>query len=492
MMFSSTVITEHNTPHQAYHVIGVYQDGSTTFSPLNEALQEPINKLGMTQEAGKIRVTSTQEYPHVVLLSLGETGKLSLKKLLSYAQSATQMAIDYGASDIIQTLHLSITKASEDTHHKAKLLHQSISYGMYRFDVFKTDKTPQPLIKNIMWLSTTPDRSLLEQALKEAQHVANGVTLARNLADMPANVCTPSYLAETAENLAQEFSNLSVEIFGEEEIQAIGMHSFLAVAKGSVEPPKFIVARYNNAPSIEEAPYILVGKGITFDSGGISLKPGEGMDDMKYDMGGAAAVLGCLRSVLEAQLPINMIVLIPSCENLPSGQASKPSDVLTTLSGITVEILNTDAEGRLILCDALTYAERFNPKLVIDVATLTGACVVALGNVASGMYTNREEELVPIFKESSQKTLDYAWHMPLLEEYQELIKGKCADIANINTSMPRTAGSITAACFLSRFTQAYPWVHLDVAGPAMPAGGKMGTGRPVSLLFDVLKHFSQA
>lgn len=307
--------------------------------------------------------------------------------------------------------------------------------------------------------------------------IANGMDLTRDLGNLPSNICTPTYLANTARQIAKEFK-LKVEVLGRKQIEALKMGAFLAVTKGSEEPPQFIVLRYEGGTA-KQAPVVLVGKGITFDTGGISLKPGEGMDEMKYDMCGAASVLGTLRAVAEMGLKQNVIAVVPTCENMPSGIATKPGDVVTSMSGQTIEILNTDAEGRLILCDALTYVERFKPAVVIDVATLTGACIIALGHINTGMYA-RSDALADALVAAGKQSLDTAWRMPLDEEYQEQLKSNFADMGNIGG---RPAGSVTAACFLARFTEKYDWAHLDIAGTAWKSGAAKGaTGRPVPLL----------
>jgi leucyl aminopeptidase len=317
----------------------------------------------------------------------------------------------------------------------------------------------------------------VQRGLTRGAAVAEGMTLARELANLPANHCTPTFLGETAKKLGKEHG-LKVEVLDRKAIEKLGMGSFLAVAQGSHEEPRFIVARYDGGPK-SQAPVVLVGKGITFDTGGISIKPSADMDEMKYDMGGAASVLGTLRAIAQLKPKLNLVGLIPTCENMPSGHAIKPGDVVTSLSGQTIEILNTDAEGRLILCDALTYAERFKPLAVVDVATLTGACVVALGHYNSGLFT-ADDELADQLLEASRAALDPLWRMPLDEEYDEALKSNFADMANVGG---RPGGAITAAMFLRRYTAKFPWAHLDIAGTAWKSGAHKGaTGRPVGLL----------
>ncbi|TWG84234.1 aminopeptidase A [Cupriavidus gilardii J11] len=325
------------------------------------------------------------------------------------------------------------------------------------------------------------DAKVAAQAVVRGVAIANGMELAKDLGNLPSNICTPTYLADTARGIARRHK-LKVEVLGRKQIEALKMGAFLAVTKGTAEPPQFIVLRYDGGGA-RQAPVVLVGKGITFDTGGISLKPGEGMDEMKYDMCGAASVLGTLQAVAEMGLKLNVIAVVPTCENMPSGTATKPGDIVTSMSGQTIEILNTDAEGRLILCDALTYVERFKPATVIDVATLTGACIIALGHHNTGLYA-RSDKLADQLLQAGRKAMDTAWRMPLDDEYQEQLKSNFADMANIGG---RPAGSVTAACFLARFTDKYDWAHLDIAGTAWKSGAAKGaTGRPVPLLTQFL------
>ena len=311
--------------------------------------------------------------------------------------------------------------------------------------------------------------------------MVEGMNLAKDLGNLPPNICTPTYLGKAAQGLSKK-TGLKVEVLGRKQIEALGMGSFLSVAKGSDTPPQFIVMRHQGG-KVGEAPIVLVGKGITFDTGGISLKPGEAMDEMKYDMCGAATVLAALDFAARERLRLNVVGLIPTCENMPSGRAARPGDIVTSASGQTVEVLNTDAEGRLILCDALHYARRYHPAALVDIATLTGACVIALGHVASGLFANKDS-LARDLLDAGEEAIDRAWQMPLWEDYQEQLKSNFADMGNIGG---RAAGSITAACFLSRFTKKFDWAHLDIAGTAWKSGGDKGaTGRPVPLLTHYL------
>jgi len=321
----------------------------------------------------------------------------------------------------------------------------------------------------------------LKAAVAEGIAMVEGMNLAKDLGNLPPNICTPTYLGKTALGLSKKVG-LKVEVLGRKQIEALGMGSFLSVAKGSDTPPQFIIMRHQGGKA-GEAPIVLVGKGITFDTGGISLKPGEAMDEMKYDMCGAASVIGTMYAAGLMKLKKNVIGVIPTCENMPSGQATRPGDIVKSMSGQTIEVLNTDAEGRLILCDALTYVERFKPKAVIDIATLTGACIIALGHVHSGLFSE-DEALVDALTKAGHASLDTVWRLPLDAAYQEQLKSNFADIANIGG---RPAGSVTAACFLARFTEKYKWAHLDIAGTAWKSGAAKGsTGRPVPLLLNFL------
>jgi leucyl aminopeptidase len=354
---------------------------------------------------------------------------------------------------------------------------------LYRFDRLKSkkDEVRRPLRKVTFCVERRPELAEAEAGLMQGEAIAAGQTLMKDLANLPSNICTPTYLAEQAQALAAEHK-LGVEVLERADMEKLGMHSLLSVARGSQQPPKFIVLRYKGAKA-EHKPVVLVGKGVTFDTGGISLKPAPEMDEMKYDMSGAASVLAAIKVAAMMKLPLNVIAVVPATENMPGGAATKPGDVVTSMSGQTIEILNTDAEGRLILCDALTYSERFEPECVVDVATLTGACVIALGHVVSGLFANNDG-LAHELLEAGQEAYDRAWHLPLWDDYQEQLKSNFADMANIGG---RPAGSITAACFLSRFTRKYHWAHLDIAGTAWKSGKDKGsTGRPLPLLAHFL------
>jgi len=381
-----------------------------------------------------------------------------------------------------KTLGIAAAGAVTAAHAEAAVV--AVADASYVYTHTKPSATPAWSPSSVTFYCAKSEQKAVQQGLRQGEAVAAGMTLAREFGNRPGNVCTPTWLGQQAKKLGKQF-DLQIDVLDRKEIEKLGMGAFLAVAQGSEEPPRFIVARYDGAAK-SQAPVVLVGKGITFDTGGISLKPGAEMDEMKFDMCGAASVLGTLAAVAQLKARVNLVVLVPTCDNMPSGHAVKPGDVVTSMSGQTVEILNTDAEGRLILCDALTYAERFKPAVVVDVATLTGACVIALGHHHSGLFS-ADDAVAARMHAASQSSLDPCWRMPLDEEYDEALKSNFADMANVGG---RPGGAITAAMFLRRYTAKYPWAHLDIAGTAWKSGTHKGaTGRPVGLLTHfVLGH----
>jgi leucyl aminopeptidase len=354
--------------------------------------------------------------------------------------------------------------------------------GGYRYTRTLSKPEPAPRLARLaVGLDAKPPRAL-SVALSEGGAIGRGMNLARELGNTPANICTPTHLAEQARALARRHTRLRCRVLDEKQMLALGMHSLLSVTAGTREPARLIVLEYRGGAK-DERPYALVGKGITFDSGGISLKPGAGMDEMKFDMCGAASVLGTMQALAETAPAMNVVAVVAACENMPSGSATRPGDVVKSMAGITIEILNTDAEGRLILCDALTYVKRFKPRSIVDIATLTGACVVALGKHATGLFSN-DEALAAELLAAGNEAHDRAWQMPVWDDYQEQLKSNFADVANIGGP---NAGSVTAACFLSRFATGEKWAHLDIAGTAWEQGAAKGaTGRPVGLLLRYL------
>ena len=414
----------------------------------------------------------------VLLVGLGEQkefGEAAYRDAIGAAASALK---NLGASDA--TLAFADLKVARRTlPWKVRHAVSGIRDVFYRFEALKTQKKmPLPALTSVtLAVIGAPVTMQAQRALAEAVATADGNDLARTLGNLPPNICTPTYLAEEAKKLAREFK-LGCEVLEQRDMEKLGMGALLAVTRGSRQPPKLIVLKYNGGAK-KQKPIVFVGKGVTFDTGGISLKTAPEMDEMKFDMSGAGSVLGTLRALAGMRAPLNAIGLIPACENMPDGNATRPGDVVTTLSGQTVEILNTDAEGRLILCDALTYAERFEPDTVVDIATLTGACVIALGHVASGLFSNNEK-LAAEIASAGDEAWDRVWRMPLWEDYQEQLRSNFADMANIGG---RPAGSVTAACYLARFARKLRWAHLDIAGTAWKSGREKGsTGRPVPLL----------
>ncbi|MGI4985005.1 MAG: leucyl aminopeptidase, partial [Janthinobacterium lividum] len=425
---------------------------------------------------------STAGAARVLVVGLGKQADFGPKAYADAAKAAARALASSKATQVVFTLAQTPVEG-RDAAWGVRTALAAWRDHTYRFAGLKTqaETPPAPTLKS--WCFTVPaaDEKAAKAALIDGAALSNGVDLTKELGNLPPNICTPTYLADVARELAADWK-LKVEILGRKQIEALRMGSFLSVAKGSSEPPQFIVLRHNGGAA-KAAPVVLVGKGITFDTGGISLKPGDSMDEMKYDMCGAGTVLGTMRAVAEMNLKLNVIGVIPTCENMPAGNALKPGDVVTSMSGQTIEVLNTDAEGRLVLCDALTYVERFKPAAVIDIATLTGACVIALGHHNSGLFSP-DDALADELLAASKQAADAAWRMPIEEAYQEQLKTNFADMANIGG---RPGGSITAACFLSRFAKAYRWAHLDIAGTAWKSGAAKGaTGRPVPLLVQFL------
>ncbi|WP_137885005.1 leucyl aminopeptidase [Pseudomonas sp. 2FE] len=418
----------------------------------------------------------------VLLVGTGKESELSdrqLRKLITAVQGVLK---SLGGNDAVLALD-ELQVKGRDAYAKTRLLVETLADGEYAFERFKSQKSEACALKKLTLLTEKVTQADVERGAAQAQAIAAGMAFTRDLGNLPPNLCHPSFIADEAKALAKAHKNLKVEVLDEKKLKELGMGAFLAVAQGSEQPPRLIVLNYQGGKK-DDKPFVLVGKGITFDTGGISIKPATGMDEMKYDMCGAASVLGTFKAVLELQLPINVVGLLACAENMPSGGATRPGDIVTTMSGQTVEILNTDAEGRLVLCDTLTYAERFKPQAVIDIATLTGACIVALGSNTSGLMGNNDALIQQLLK-AGQSADDRAWQLPLFDEYQEQLDSPFADIANIGG--PK-AGTITAGCFLSRFAKKYHWAHLDIAGTAWVSGGKEkgATGRPVPLLTQYL------
>src|SRR5512140_651194 len=433
-------------------------------------------KLGSTLLVHNVRGTLAER---VLLVGLGKERDFRDKEFRTSIRSAVKLLNETGSYEAVLYLTEEKVKRREvawRVEHAVMVAMESV----YRFEQMKSQPTEvrRPLRKLTLSVPQRSDLSTGEAAAARGLAISRGMDLARDLGNLPGNVCTPTYLGERALQMAQEYPDLKVTVLERPQIEELGMGSFLSVTNGSEQPPRFIVFEYNGSAK-KTKPVVLVGKGITFDTGGISLKPGADMDQMKFDMCGAASVFGTMRALLELKAKVNVVGLVAACENMPSGRATKPGDIVKSMSGQTVEVLNTDAEGRLILADALTYAERYEPQAVVDVATLTGAMVIALGHVASGIFSN-SDPLARALIAAGDDAYDRGWQMPLWDDYQEGLASNFADFANVAS---RAGGSITAACFLSRFARKYDWAHIDIAGTAWKEGKNKGsTGRPVPML----------
>ncbi|THB69078.1 MAG: leucyl aminopeptidase [Gammaproteobacteria bacterium] len=476
-------------------VLGIFEDETTneTIEKINSLSNNLITNLlesrDITGKKGeKLLIPNTTNLlcKRLLIVGCGKKEKFAEKEIIKFFDT-TAAATPKKLEDI--TIQLVTTdEESDQTDFYCEQLGkgtQILANQPYSFNQLKTDvkEEDQPKLSKVTFL--VPQKSGLakfKDAVAIGQAIANGQTIAKDLANLPGNHCTPSDLAEKAKKIVKKLAKTSIEILDEKDMEKLKMGSLLSVSKGSEEEARLIAIKYSGAKKTV-APIVLVGKGLTFDAGGISLKPAAAMDEMKYDMCGGASVIGTIAACAELQLPINVIAVVPSSENLPDGKANKPGDIVTSMAGKTIEILNTDAEGRLILCDALTYSAKYKPQLIIDIATLTGACIVALGAYRHGVMGN-DKELVDSILSAGEKADDRGWELPLDEEYADLLKSNFADLANVGG---RDAGTITAGCFLSEFTKEQKWAHIDIAGTAWKSGKAKGaTGRPVPLLVQLL------
>ncbi|MFC0308578.1 leucyl aminopeptidase [Gallibacterium trehalosifermentans] len=420
----------------------------------------------------------------ILLVGCGKERELTDRQYKQIIQQTVKVLNETGSMEAVcylTGLHIK----GRNTYWNVRFAVETAQEALYSFNDFKSIKPEirRELRKIVFNVPSRRELPLAESAIQHAVAISAGIKVTKDLANTPPNVCTPRYLADKAIELAESYSTIQSHIIDEQQMAKLGMKSYLAVSQGAKNEAFMSIIEFKNSPNPQAKPIVLVGKGLTFDSGGISIKPADGMDEMKYDMCGAATVYGVMKAVAELNLPLNIIGVLAGCENLPGGNAYRPGDILTTMSGLTVEVLNTDAEGRLVLCDALTYVERFDPDTVIDIATLTGACVVALGSVNNGLFSPTNT-LAHELQNAADLSTDKAWRLPMNEEYQELLKSNFADLANIGG---RWGGAITAACFLANFTKKYNWAHLDIAGTAWQQGANKGaTGRPVSLLVQFL------
>jgi len=474
-------------------VTGVYEDHqlSATADLLDKASEGYIKKVlrrddiqGKAGQSLVLHEVPGVNAPRILLVGLGKADTMDAARYLQVASTGIGALKATKARTALGCL-LEVDVKGKSVYWKARRLVEQFEAGAYQFNEMRGKPPENGMVLETMdlQLPDKEDQDPAVTAIDDAAAVATGINAAKDLGNTPSNVCTPSYIAENAQELAVEYGSITTTVLEEKDMEKLGMGAFLAVSRGSDEPARLIIMEHKGGKP-KDAPYVLVGKGITFDTGGISLKPAQTMYEMIYDMCGAASVFGTLQAVAERGLPINVVGVIAAAENMPSGKASRPGDIVKTMSGQTVEILNTDAEGRLVLCDALTYIGKYKPATVVDIATLTGACVIALGAHASGLYAN-DDGLAGELLAAGEETRDRAWRMPLWEDYQTQLKSAFADFANIGG---REAGSITAACYLSRFTKNYRWAHLDIAGTAYKANGanKGATGRPVGLLTQYL------
>ena len=472
-------------------VVGVYEGGKLSASAmaLDDAskgvISEALSRGDLDGELGTtllLPARANMVAERVLLVGLGAEAEFIESSYHAALCAASRALRTTGAADATLCIH-ELPVNGRDATWKIEQAVLAVMEGMYRFDKLKSEapKHRRALEKVLFHVADRSEAAVLQPAIDRAMAIAEGIALAKDLGNLPGNVCTPTYLAEQARELGR-CHGFDVTILDHQDIESLGMNAFLAVAGGSRQPPRLIVMEYRGGAD-GARPVVLVGKGITFDTGGLDIKSSSDMEEMKFDKCGAASVFGALRAAALMKLPLNVVGIVPAAENMPDGNAMKPGDVVKTMSGQTVEILDTDSEGRLVLCDALTYVERYEPAVVVDVATLTGAIVGALGEVASGAFSN-SDALVREMLEAGERAWDRVWHMPLWPEYQETFKSNIADFANVG---PQGDWAITAACFLSRFTRRYPWVHLDVAGTASKGGEDKGaTGRPVALLAHFL------
>jgi leucyl aminopeptidase len=471
-------------------IVGLYEDGrlSGAGTALDTALEGRLIRLVKAGDArgkaGELRMVDTDSLAckRVLIVGLGKQGKFGRKQYRKALVAALGAIAKTGARDAVSYLGEAVEPA--DDYYDARLAAEALGTALYRVPAIRSArKPPEPALKAFGFAVRDSGRKAQAQrGLAHGQAIATGTALTRDLANLPANVCTPTYLAQQAKELARAYPAVKAQVLDEPELKRLKMGSFLSVTNGTEEPARLIVLRYDGGRA-GAAPVVLVGKGVTFDSGGISLKQPPGMDEMKFDMTGAASVFGAIKAAAEMGLALNLVGVVPACENMPSGRATKPGDIVKSMSGQTIEIINTDAEGRLILCDALTYARRFKPAVVVDIATLTGACVIALGAHLSAVMSN-DDSLAAELTAAGERAEDRCWHMPLGEEYHEQLKSNFADFAN---ACSREGGAITAACFLAKFTEGLRWAHLDIAGTAYLGGANKGsTGRPVPLLMDFL------
>lgn len=470
-------------------VLPVFEDlaMSATVSSLDETLGGAVQrdfKLGdFTGKVGSTHwMTGNDKAERVLLIGAGSKDKQTVAAMRKTLTAAAKALAGVKATDA--TVVLNDLTLGDDAERFVEELAREVTMALYRYTETLSKKVSLPTLKKLtVAIGSNLSAAKAKSALDIGHAIGEGANFARQLGNLPGNVCTPRYLSQQARKFAKQFTKVKTTICDEKKMAEMGMGSLLSVGNGSDEPSQLITMEYRGGKA-KDKPYALVGKGITFDTGGISLKPGLKMDEMKFDMGGAASVFGTIHAIAALELPINVVGVVAAAENMPSGRATKPGDVVKSMSGKTIEILNTDAEGRLVLCDALTYVGKFKPEEVVDIATLTGAIIVTLGAQASGIFSN-DDNLAKTLEEAGEATFDRGWRLPIWDEYQPMLESKFADVANIGTG---GAASITAACFLARFTEEYKWAHLDVAGTSFSSAPKGASGRPVPMLVEYLRR----
>jgi leucyl aminopeptidase len=473
-------------------IVGIYESAklSVAAAEIDAASGGAIKRLlkrgDLSGELGESRVLGSVEgsrADRIVVVGLGPKERFGVPEFRQAMGAAVNALKGRKTPDVVNYLTLEDVKGAS-AYYLARYTVEAIGEGLYDFEEMKSVRknVKTPIRKIGVALKDREDESAASVGTEHADAIVVALTLAKDLGNLPPNICTPTYLAQTAERLARQYSSIKTQVLSEAAMKRLNMNSLLSVTNGTAEPARLIVMQYRGGTA-REKPVVLVGKGVTFDSGGISLKPGPAMDEMKYDMCGAASVIATTEAIAKLKLPINVTTVVPTCENLPSGTATRPGDIVTSMSGQTIEILNTDAEGRLILCDAMTYARRFKPAVMIDVATLTGACVIALGHHRTAIMSN-SDDLAKSIADAGIAADDRGWHMPLGDEYDQQLKSNFADFANVGG---REGGAITAAAFLAKFVEGLTWAHLDIAGTAWRSGSKKGaTGRPVPMLTEFL------
>lgn len=471
-------------------VVAIHEQGELSASAAlidkasNGQIQHYLNRGDITGKSGQTLLLQDLDNvasPRVLLIGCGKADSLKDSDYTTIINKIVQ-TLDNSAAQTASLYLNELTIENKPQYWSISHATMLVETGLYQYTQTKSDSKDKDKPLEQLHFYTEASSEQAERATQIGQAIGQGMNQAKDLGNLPGNICTPTYLAEQAVAMAEQYDSITTTILDEGEMASLGMGSLLSVSRGSRQPAKLITMQYQGAG--DEKPVVLVGKGLTFDAGGISLKPAAGMDEMKYDMCGSASVFGTLNAVAVLNLPINLVGVVPSSENMPDGDANKPGDIVTSMAGKTIEVLNTDAEGRLILCDALTYSERFEPAVVIDIATLTGAIIVALGSKTTGLMAN-DQDLADDLLKAGHDSADKAWQLPLWDEYQEQLDSNFADIANIGG---KEAGSVTAACFLSRFTDKFTWAHLDIAGTAWKSGGKAkgATGRPVPMLVQYL------